>query len=114
LAVYLGFNPIYLVGCDTAYVAAERAVEAGICPEVVARREGADPDHFDPNYLRGGDAWRVPDVAGMVADYHAARRACDAIGVTVYNATVGGRLEEFPRVSYERVFGRGEISPGDR
>jgi hypothetical protein len=40
----------------------------------------------------------------MLFGYEMVRRVCDALGVQVYNATVGGKLEVFPRVDYDRLF----------
>lgn len=96
LAAFLGFHPIYLIGCDLSYGATATAA-----------------DHFHPAYLDGGGSWRVPDVAGMREDYRAARRVLDSTGVAIYNATLGGQLEEFPRVRYASLFTvaeRGEVS----
>lgn len=87
LAAFLGFNPIYLIGCDLSYAAAP-----------------GRSDYFHPDYLRGGTGWRVPDIEGMREDYRAARRTLEAAGVAVYNATLAGRLEEFPRVEYASLF----------
>jgi len=91
LAIWMGFEPVILIGCDMTYQASSQS-------------EHADPDHFDPRYLDGGRSWQVPDVAGMLAHMAAAKRACDAYGVTILNATAGGRLEAFPRVSYASIF----------
>ncbi len=81
LAIWMGFNPIILIGCDMSY-------------------HGTESDHFDRRYLDGGKSWEVPDVAPMLAELAEARRACDARGVTILNATAGGNLEAFSRVSY--------------
>jgi hypothetical protein len=81
LAVWMGFNPIILIGCDMSYV-------------------GTEADHFDPRYLDGSQHWILPDVDKMIAELKEAKRAADAQGITILNATAGGNLEAFSRVSY--------------
>ncbi|MFW5748055.1 MAG: 6-hydroxymethylpterin diphosphokinase MptE-like protein [Chloroflexota bacterium] len=107
LAAYLGFNPIYLIGCDTSYRVPDTV-------QVVKEAEGYttdymsteddDPNHFDPRYFGKGRKWRDPNVEGMIEHYTYAKAICDRMGVQVYNATVGGNLEVFPRVDYRSLF----------
>ncbi len=114
LAVFMGFNPIYLVGCDTTYTIppGTRASRAMIDPgtgEYIAGYEltsihDNDPNHFDPRYFGKNARWHAPNVNGMLFGYEMVRRVCDALGVHVYNATVGGKLEIFPRVKYDSLF----------
>ena len=40
----------------------------------------------------------------MLLHYEQSRRVCDSLGVQVLNATVGGKLEVFPRVDYRSLF----------
>jgi len=116
LAVFLGFNPIYLIGCDTKYVIPEGMVSS----EGSVRDPGTgeliegfaltmlldqDPNHFDPDYFRKGDPWSSPNVNGMVYGYNMVKRKCQTLGTTIYNGTVGGELEVFPRVDINRLLG---------
>jgi len=103
LAVHLGFNPIYLIGCDTSYsIAATVRTERNIAKLVSTQDD--DPSHFDPRYFGLGSKWSKPDVDGMFFHHRQARRVCESLGVSVYNATVGGKLEVFPRVDYRDLF----------
>jgi hypothetical protein len=97
LAAYLGFNRIYLIGCDNAYP--NYQAQDG---QVVGRQK--DLGHFSEDYLKFGQNWTTPDPGGMQQNYRAAKHALDDRKVEVYNATVGGSLEEFPRVNYEDIF----------
>lgn len=104
LAVYLGFNPVYLIGCDTSYsVPPSVQRENGHHDKLVSTRDD-DQSHFDPRYFGAGSKWHEPHVDRMIFHYEQAKRACDSLGVTVINATVGGKLEAFPRVQYEDLF----------
>lgn len=40
----------------------------------------------------------------MIRHYMYAKQVCDRLGVQIYNATVGGNLEVFPRVNYLDIF----------
>lgn len=94
LAVHLGCNPIYLVGIDHNYKT-----------DVPVKKEGSvwtsqadDPNHFDPNYFGKGYRWHDPNVERMEQAYVKAREYAKARGIQILNATVGGKLEVFPRV----------------
>lgn len=106
LAVHLGFNPIYLIGCDTSYTVPDSVQIEDDDPKKLVSTE-ADPNHFDPSYFGPGRKWHDPKVDRMVFHYRQAKEVCDRIGVRIYNATVGGQLEVFPRVDYRDIF-RGE------
>lgn len=80
----LEFDTVYLVGCDMGY------------------RQGT-VNHFDKNYTEGlgelRDA-RYTELDILQAHMIAAREFPGRI----FNATVGGFLEVYPRVEYERLF----------
>ena len=104
LAVYLGFDPIYLIGCDTSYsVPSTVQFEGGDANKFIST-EDDDLSHFDPRYFGAGSKWHEPHVDKMIFHYQQARRVCESLGVSVYNATVGGKLEVFPRVDYTDLF----------
>ncbi len=100
LATYLGCNPIYLIGVDHSYKTNFKIQREG----VVWTSQEADQNHFDPNYFGKGYRWHDPVVERMEAAYIKAQEECGRRGVTIYNATVGGHLEVFPRADYDRLF----------
>lgn len=89
LAVYMGFNPIYLIGCDTEFSRSAETVSA---------------NYFDPDYIQKFKRIAMLDVEMSIYSYEIARAACDSLGVQIYNATIGGKLEVFPRVDYSTLF----------
>lgn len=104
LAVYLGFNPIYLIGCDTNYSVPKTVnVDANDSDKLISTRDD-DLNHFDPRYFGKDSKWHEPHVDRMIRHYEYTKAICDAIDVKVYNATVGGKLEVFPRVQYKELF----------
>lgn len=103
LAVFLGFNPIYLIGCDTSYVLPETVQFEGGNRDLIIS-SGADPNHFDSTYFGKGKKWHEPHVDRMIFQYDQAKKVCDEKGVRVMNATIGGNLEVFPRIDYLELF----------
>jgi hypothetical protein len=104
LAVYLGFDPIYLIGCDTSYSIPDSVEIEDNNPNFLVSSQNEDPNHFDPNYFGKGSKWHAPHAEMMISHYIKAKKNCDDLGVNVYNATVGGKLEVFPRVNYKDLF----------
>ena len=104
LAVYLGFDPIYLIGCDTSYSIPDSVEIEDNNPNFLVSSQNDDPNHFDPNYFGKGNKWHAPHAEMMISHYLKAKKICDDLGVNVYNATVGGKLEVFPRVNYKDLF----------
>ena len=115
LAVFMGFNPIYLIGTDAKWV----------MPEGLAKGEGqvrdpgtgelvtnfaltmeseSDPNHFHPDYFKKGDPWTAPNLGGQLYGYNRVREKCEGLGVEIINATVGGELEAFPRGVFGSLF----------
>lgn len=101
LAVFLGFNPIYLIGCDTNYTVPETVERDG---EVLKSTKDDDPNHFAPNYFGKEALWRNPRPEAMLENWAIAAKAAEKLGVKVLNATVGGKLEAFPRVEFGSLF----------
>lgn len=81
-AVLLGYTEIYLVGCDGQF-------------------STPDKDHFDTNYYAAVDDDYERRNNEMVLGAH--RLIKESCPVPVYNATVGGVLEMYPRVKLEDV-----------
>jgi len=106
LAVYLGFSPIYLIGCDTSYVIPASVLKEGENPKHLVSTQDDDPNHFHARYFGKGSKWHDPQVERMFFHYEQAKHACDVLGAEVYNATIVGALEVFPRVDYKTLFSR--------
>jgi hypothetical protein len=101
LAYYLGASEIYLLGFDHSYA------KPGPRDQVhgtVITSGAADQSHFDPRYFGAGYRWHDPAVERMEEAYRVARAFLESRGVRVCNATHGGNLEVFPRVSFDSLF----------
>jgi hypothetical protein len=82
LAIEMGYSPIYLVGCDLGY-------------------KDNETSHFSDEYVN--TELRSAYYANMdtLAAHMVAKRSSK---VPIYNATIGGLLEVYPRVNYEELF----------
>ncbi len=98
MAASLGYDPIYLVGCDLYKY----------------RPLGPDINHFDPDYgpykirkstgkeMIGPAEWDSLN-EHLILAHQMALRETAGMGVSVLNATVGGQLEVYPRVDINTV-----------
>jgi len=92
LAYHLGFAQVALVGCDHNFATQGPANKT-------VRAEGRDLNHFDPNYFAHGAEWQLPDLFESEVAYQHAKQAFEEDGRYILNATDGGLLKVFPRVS---------------
>jgi hypothetical protein len=97
LAFYLGFAEVILVGLDHHFSTQGPA-------NVTVVSQGDDPDHFSPGYFGKGYRWQLPDLEASERAYKLAREAYQAAGRRVLDATVGGKLQVFPKVDYTSLF----------
>lgn len=81
IAVYMGFAEIYLLGVDCDYPKNEKSHFYG--------------DDFD---LGGDPGWEM-----SMNTFKSARQYADAHGIKIFNATRGGKLEEFERVDFDSL-----------
>ena len=105
LAYLMGFKDVYLVGFDHNYIVPADAKLDGNRIETTS----TDPNHFHPDYFGKGLRWHQPRTDRMEIAYERAREHFEAAGRRVWNATVGGRLETFDRVSYESLFAKSTV-----
>jgi len=94
LAYHMGFDKVALIGADHNFKekgSSNQTIESG----------SVDHNHFDPRYFSGGVKWQLPDTYGMECAYALAREIYESQGRSIYNATVGGELEIFPRIGLE-------------
>ena len=61
--------------------------------------------YFDPRLFNSGRSYAAPEVDTNLLAYARAREVCDRLGVKIYNATRGGKLEIFERANLDDVLG---------
>ncbi len=95
LAHWLGWRRVVLLGVDHNYDLEHH--EAGSSPHQKVTRTQADRNHFHEDYMPAGKSWQLPDLVQSEMAYREARRAFEAEGREIVDATVGGKLRVFPR-----------------
>ena len=98
IAYYMGFRRVFLIGVDHSFKQSGRSNETQVY-------EGDDQNHFDPNYFKG-QAWQLADVDGSEVSYHLANYHFRKDDREIWDATVGGKLEVFPKIPFERALAR--------
>jgi hypothetical protein len=97
LAYHIGFDEVVLIGVDHSFV------DEGL-PNRTVESTGPDPNHFHPDYFGEGFRWQLPDLETSERAYRLAREAFEQDGRRIVDATVGGKLEIFPKVDYTSLF----------
>jgi hypothetical protein len=101
LAYYMGFTEVYLLGMDFDYIIPESHSRNGD----VLTSDTDDPNHFHKDYFGKGKTWKDPKLNRVLMNYQMAKLVYECGGRRIYNATKGGRLEEYERVDYDGLFG---------
>ena len=92
-AFYMGCNPIYLIGVDFSFVL-PNAPQDGI----QLTGEG-EINHFHPDYRPKGEKWNVPNIDVQLKTFQKAHQFAKKNNFKIFNATRGGKLDVFPRIS---------------
>jgi hypothetical protein len=74
-------------------------------PNQTVESQGDDPNHFSPEYFGKGFRWQLPDLDTSEVAYRMAHQAFLADQRQILDATIGGQLDVFPKVDYDRYFG---------
>ncbi len=100
LAMYMGFKEIYLVGTEHDFAITNRYEHA------FRVRLGQETD----DSTDGNDQIIMPKVESfrcaynLFYQYKILHQIADHNGITIMNATLGGILDEFPRIEFEKLF----------
>ena len=96
-AFFIGFSQVILIGVDHSFATKGK-------PNETVVSQGDDPNHFNAGYFGKGFRWQLPDLDTSERAYTMAREAYKAAGREVLDATVGGKLQVFPKVDYNSLF----------
>lgn len=97
LAFHMGFEQVILIGVDHSFRTTGPA-------HMEVTSAGDDPNHFSADYFGKGFRWQLPDLETSEMAYKMARAAYQAAGRQVLDATIGGKLQVFPKVDYDGLF----------
>lgn len=95
LAVALGYRRIFIVGLDHSFAGYSSDVKNS---PLIERFEGDDINHFDPNYFKGMK-WGVPNLYDSERGYQKALEWAKFNGVEIFDCTVEGNCDVFPKMS---------------
>ena len=104
LAAYMGFSEIYLLGIDFTFSEVKNEhgeVQTIQKDHALIERKDADKSQKSRNMIGAISSQKQFQLRG----YKAAKKYADAHGIKIYNATRGGKLEVFPRVDFDSLFG---------
>ncbi len=101
IAAFLGFSEIYLLGVDMTF--GDQKVKKSNSRDWKAENDD-DPNHFDPRYFGSGRSFHNPTVHEMLEQFETGRRFFEKMGVKIFNAGIGGKLEVFPRIDFHSLF----------
>ena len=97
LAIYMGFEEIYLLGIDHNF-----RVTQNNKGEIIV--DNNVKDYFCDEYNKDKEELYIPNVENTTLSYIIARKHCEEKGIKIYNATRGGNLEVFERVDFDKLF----------
>lgn len=92
IAFFMGFRRVFLIGVDHSFACQGN-------PNEQKYLAGDDPNHFDPNYFANKE-WHLPDLEASELSYHMARFFYARDQREIMDATVGGKLQLFPKISF--------------
>jgi hypothetical protein len=99
IALSMGFKEIYLLGADHDWFVKKEYVYF-YEPTVLKDKDSAVGENGIIESTLLDD---LPMIEKLWSQYRAVRHIAEANGVSIYNATAGGMLDEFPRVRLEEV-----------
>ena len=91
----MGFTSVFLIGVDHNFSVRGE-------PHEKLRLEGADMNHFHPDYF-GGQDWHLPDLVTSEEAYSLARDYFNSTGRQIFDATIGGKLDIFPKIEFHKA-----------
>lgn len=94
LAVCMGFKEIYLLGCDFSY-------NIGVDQNGKIIKDSGQKNY---PWKEESVLYNLPNLQANLYAYIAAKRYCDNHGIIIKNATRGGKLEVFERVTFDELF----------
>lgn len=100
LAYYMGYHEVVLVGMDFSYVKPPSHDQQGNH----IHSHGDDPNHFHKDYFGKGKTWKDPRLGRVLRSYMRAKFEFESVGRRIVNATPGGELDLFPRVTFDSLF----------
>ena len=97
LAYFMGFSTVYLLGVDFNYAVDYKGTDT------IIHAASHPSDHFTFRYFEPGEVRYAPQLKLAERAMHCARQFYEARQRKIWNATRGGKLEVFDRISLEEA-----------
>ena len=99
IAMHLGLNPIYIIGCDHYYKGENENSESNSKSTVKNHT-----NHFIKGYRDKGETVNYTPIDIMTQGYDFVNEFAIKNDFKIYNATRGGHLESFERINFDTLF----------
>ena len=76
-------------------------------PGTRIKSNGLEENHFISGYYKKGMRWTIPNYFEEEIAYHNAKKFYENDGRIIFDATIGGKLNVFPKIDYYKLFNRG-------
>ena len=97
LAYFMGFRQVYLLGVDFDYTLSHNGADT------IVHNPQHPSDHFTSQYFQPGEKRYAPQLNRATRAMLCARNFYDANEGKIWNATRGGKLDVFDRITLEEV-----------
>lgn len=97
LAYYLGYSEVYIIGKDHSY---STNAKAGTAVNVDSKTQ----NHFFKGYYNKKQIYDAPDYTGEEFAYKVALNHYTKNNRLIKDATIGGKLDIFPKIKFEDIF----------
>ena len=96
---YMGFTEVYILGLDHKFEQHVIGKE-----NTTSLINGADIDHFAPNYFGYGQEWDLPDLKNSEISFAAARDVFNFHGRNIFDCTIGGHCNIFQKMPFSNLY----------
>lgn len=102
LAIYMGFKEVYLLGTEHDFLTTKKYAYFYDRKQAVTGDTDITIDADSNLVMRFSDA--LADAYALWENYKVVKRIAEKNDIRIYNATVGGALDLFPRVDFNSLF----------
>jgi hypothetical protein len=103
MAYWMGCKSVYLVGLDFSFKLSQSTTEKSKGGAEILSSNG-ETNHFHKDYRKKGEKWTAPKMDQQEHAFEYARRAFEAGGRKLLNASRKTKLEVIEKVDFEEVF----------
>lgn len=104
LAFWMGIREVYAIGLDFSFeVYSKPTGQKAMGNDVLVA--GGEINHFHPDYRPAGEKWTMPQMDAQRNNFRYALEKYKSDGGMIYNASRKSKLDSWPRVEFDAIFG---------